>query len=56
MGITPISVTVSEACKISGLGKTKIYELCNSGALKSSIIAGRRLIRFDSLDQFLSCN
>ena len=55
MNHTPISVTIPEACNMSGLGKTKIYELIHSGALVSAVIAGRRLVRYDSLDRLLSC-
>jgi excisionase family DNA binding protein len=45
----PISVTVSDACSISGLGRTLIYELISDGKLKTATIGRRRLVIYASL-------
>ena len=40
----PISTTVDEACRITGLGRTKIYELIGEGKLRTKTIGRRRLV------------
>ena len=44
----PITATVDQFSALSGLGRTSIYELINSGALRSVRIMGRRLIVVES--------
>ncbi len=41
--------TVREACRASGLGRTKLYELMRRGVLKSSLVDRRRLVFVPSL-------
>lgn len=50
----PISVTIDVACQISGLGKTKIYELIGSGRLETVTIGRRRLVTYASLERVLT--
>ena len=45
----PLTYTVKEAVRVSGLGRTTIYEAINSGELVSSFPCGRRLIAAWSL-------
>jgi hypothetical protein len=49
----PKAVTVNEAMRISGLGRTKIYQLIGRGALESILIDKRRLILMHSLNRLL---
>ncbi len=44
-----MTATVREACEMTGLGKTKIYELMAQGALQSQTVGRRRLVKVDSL-------
>ncbi len=44
----PVTATVAQFSKLSGLGKTSIYELINSGELRTAVICGRRLIFVES--------
>jgi len=44
----PITATMSQFAALSGLGRTSIYELIKSGALRSVRIMGRRLIVVES--------
>jgi hypothetical protein len=44
----PVTMTVAQFKQISGLGKTKIYELLDSGKLHSTRVCGRRLILVQS--------
>jgi excisionase family DNA binding protein len=48
-----ITVTVTEARRLSGLGRSKIYELIAAGRLDSIVIDRRRLIRVQSLKRLL---
>lgn len=48
-----IAVSPSEAARLSGIGRTKLYEALNSGALTSFKIGTRRLIRISELDAWL---
>lgn len=48
-----IAVPPSEAARLSGIGRTKLYEALNSGALPSFKIGSRRLIRISELDAWL---
>jgi hypothetical protein len=46
----PLTVGVERAQQLTELSRTKIYELINSGRLKSKLVEGRRLIDFRSLE------
>lgn len=48
-GLPPVWVTVHEAGRLTGLGRTSVYELIATGELKSAKIAGRRLVSYASI-------
>jgi hypothetical protein len=52
----PITVTIREACKISGLGPTTLWKLRKAGRLKTAQIQGidRALILYSSLQELLT--
>jgi excisionase family DNA binding protein len=50
----PIAVTINEASRISGLGRSKIYQLIADGRLDSVVVDRRRLIRMYSLRLLLN--
>ena len=50
-GIKPITVTIETALKVSGIGRTKLYQLLGDGTLKSITIGRRRLVIFASLEE-----
>jgi excisionase family DNA binding protein len=43
-----ISAPINEFCALSGLGRTKVYEMLDGGELDSIKIGKRRLILIDS--------
>ncbi|MDE2111483.1 MAG: helix-turn-helix domain-containing protein [Alphaproteobacteria bacterium] len=45
--------TVKEACRASGLGRTKLYELFDDDRIKSFTVGRRRLVHVPSLLKFL---
>lgn len=49
----PLLVSVEDAAKAIGLGKSKLYELLLSGQLKSLKIGRRRLISRHDLNEFI---
>lgn len=44
-----IAYSIKETCNLLGLGKTRVYELCNSGDLKVKRIGRRTLVLADSI-------
>ena len=46
-------LSVTEACAIAGIGRTKIYEAISSGALKARKFGKRRIILRSDLQAFL---
>lgn len=44
-----LTVTIADACKATGIGKSKLYELIERGDLETAKVDGRRLVRADSL-------
>jgi excisionase family DNA binding protein len=51
---SPITVSVAEAKRLSGLGHTTVYKLLSEGTLKSTTVGKRRLVRYDSLQELLN--
>jgi excisionase family DNA binding protein len=48
-----LSVRVSDAMRLTGIGKTKIFELIANGTLKTTLVGRRRLILYASLRDFI---
>ena len=48
-----VSVTIDETCHITGLGRTKVYELINQRRLKAVAIGRRRLVIYTSIEALL---
>jgi excisionase family DNA binding protein len=53
IAIEPEALSVAQACAILGLGKTKLYELIDSRALKARRLGRRRLVLRRDLQEFL---
>lgn len=49
-----LSLSIEETCAATGLGRTKLYQLINSGELKARKIGKRTLILKDDLETFLN--
>jgi len=49
--LEPIAVSPKQATQLVPIGITKLYEVINSGKLKSKIVNGRRWIDYQSLKQ-----
>jgi len=51
IGLKPITVTIPTALSLSGIGRTKFYELIHEGKIKTVIVGRRRLVIFSSLEE-----
>ena len=51
--IEPEAFSIEQACAVAGVGKTKIYELVGSRALKTRRLGRRRLVLRRELQEFL---
>lgn len=49
--LKPITVTVDKGMTLSGLGRTKMYELIGNGTIKTITVGRRRLIVYSSLEE-----
>lgn len=50
---TALAYTIREACNASGIGRTTLYSLLNSGDLRARKQGARTLILVDDLRQYL---
>ena len=51
-----LTCTIDEACEVTGLGRTKLYELIGAGQLDTTTVGRRRLVGVSSLLSFLETN
>lgn len=45
----PVMVSVNEACRMAGVGRTRLYELIEAGVLQSGTLGRKRLISVASI-------
>jgi excisionase family DNA binding protein len=50
----PLAVTVPIALNLTGIGRTKLYQLIDNGAVESIRIGRRRLINYASLERLVN--
>jgi excisionase family DNA binding protein len=50
---TPITKTIDDTCHITGLGRSKVYELIAEGQLKATAVGRRRLVFYASIEALL---
>lgn len=49
----PITYSVADACRVSSIGRTKLYELINTGRLATTKIGRRRFVSAESLRELV---
>ncbi|WP_232496204.1 helix-turn-helix domain-containing protein [Novosphingobium kaempferiae] len=49
-----ISVRIPEACRLTGIGRSKLYELIADGTIEVVKVGAMTLIPFDSLKQLIA--
>jgi excisionase family DNA binding protein len=50
---TPLAVRVPEACRLTGIGRSKLYELIAAGEIRIIKVGSITLIPFAGLHEFL---
>lgn len=53
--LEPLTVTVQEARRLTGLGNTTIYKLIGQGKLRTTKVGARTLVMFPSLKSLIEC-
>jgi excisionase family DNA binding protein len=51
---TPLTVRVREACRLTGIGRSKLYELIAAGDIQTIKVGSITLIPTESLHSFLN--
>ena len=51
-----LTCTIDDACEVTGLGRTKLYELIGTGRIVTTTIGRRRLVVVRSLLALLDAN
>ena len=51
--IAPKLVGISEAARIIGIGRTRLYQLIDKGDLESVHLGQRHLVKYDSIERFV---
>ena len=54
--VQKLTCTINEACEVTGLGRTKLYELIGNGHLSTTTVGRRRLVVVRSLLSLLESN
>jgi excisionase family DNA binding protein len=54
--VQKLTCTIHEACEMTGLGRTKLYELIGDGHLATTTVGRRRLVVVRSLLSLLEPN
>ncbi len=49
----PLTVTVSRGLQLTGLGRTKFYQLLNERRIRSVTVGRRRLVVYASIEELL---
>jgi excisionase family DNA binding protein len=52
--VEPEAISVDETCRITGLGRSKIYELISDGTLPSVKVGKRRLVRLSTARRLIA--
>ncbi|WJS98372.1 helix-turn-helix domain-containing protein [Novosphingobium humi] len=50
----PLAYSVADACRVSSIGKTRLYQLINQGKLKTTKLGKRTLIPAESLRRLIA--
>lgn len=51
--VTPLSVSAEQAADLTGIGRTRVFELLRTGELPSFKVGRTRHIRYEDLREFI---
>ncbi|NMN02961.1 MULTISPECIES: helix-turn-helix domain-containing protein [unclassified Novosphingobium] len=52
--VDPLTVRIPEACRLTGIGRSKLYELITDGSIEIVKVGGMTLIPFESLKRLIA--
>lgn len=52
-GLKPVSVSIPDASKLTGLSRSRLYELIGDGTLQTKKIGKRRLVPYAALERLI---
>lgn len=50
----PLTVRIPEACRLTGIGRSKLYELIAEGSIEIVKVGGMTLVSFESLKRLIA--
>lgn len=50
----PLAISIQDSCRLTGLGRTTIYDLIRTGRLRSLTVGRRRLVLYESIIALLN--
>ncbi len=53
-GTDPLTVRIPEACRLTGIGRSKLYELIAEGRIEIVKVGGMTLVSFESLKRLIA--
>lgn len=53
-GTDPLTVRIPEACRLTGIGRSKLYELIVEGRIEIVKVGGMTLVSFESLKRLIA--
>ncbi|MDV5823425.1 helix-turn-helix domain-containing protein [Sphingobium naphthae] len=53
-GTDPLTVRIPEACRLTGIGRSKLYELIAEGSIEIVKVGGMTLVSFESLKRLIA--
>jgi excisionase family DNA binding protein len=53
--VRPITVRIKEACRITGIGRSKFYELIKAGDIETVKVGSLTLVPMANIEAFLAC-
>jgi len=51
--VRPLAVRIREACRLTGIGRSKLYELIQAGEISTFKVGAMTLIAMTELERFL---
>jgi excisionase family DNA binding protein len=52
----PLTVRIREACRMTGIGRSKLYELIQEGEIEVIKVGGMTLVPVNALETFLEAH
>ena len=53
-GTDPLTVRIPEACRLTDIGRSKLYELIAEGSIEIVKVGGMMLVSFESLKRLIA--